>query len=101
MDLVVNSGMDLNDIAAAHPVRLLRDETGFSSQSHFTTTFRNITHMAPSAFGGRGADKGSSPSEGTPPMTSAESQSLACCWRVYRCWHSMIGCSARMLARTM
>jgi AraC family transcriptional regulator len=41
MDLVVNSGMDLNDIAAT---------TGFSSQSHFTSTFRNATQMTPNEF---------------------------------------------------
>jgi len=41
MELVTNSSMDLSEIAAM---------TGFSSQSHLTTTFRNVTQVTPNAF---------------------------------------------------
>jgi AraC family transcriptional regulator len=41
MDLMANSSMDLSEIAAM---------MGFSSQSHFSTMFRNATQMTPNAF---------------------------------------------------
>lgn len=41
MNLVLNSDLDFGDIAVS---------TGFSSHSHFSTTFRNFTRMTPADF---------------------------------------------------